>query len=465
MSRVAGNDPGIAKRALRNAHWLAALTGCLVSIFCFAPGFLSWDSAYQWQQARTGVYDALHPPLFTLIWAALELWWSGPISMLVLQQGMIWAGLALVASALTRSPAVRTTLVLVVGFWPPLWALSAHIWKDLPMMAAMALALGFLAADLDHPSGWKKASALLMLAVACACRHNALSAALPLLAWLGWRMTASGQRSNVWASAARGACMTAVLTVMVMAAAYAPNYAPGVQRTKAVWSVVALWDLSAVSIASGKLLIPSGFVLPDTSIAELEAHIDDYTNTTVFNSGMLIPTLAADFAPSDIDRLRQRWLSLPFAYPEAYLRHRLRLAELLFGLDNAALPDHQVLSMGYTPLEGNPPVVVAPRPAREALYRWLQARVDGPMFMGWIYLAVAAALVAMVALRRSAMSGRQLLAAVTALSALGYALPLAVISGSAEFRYLAWPIQATFLALALFWAAPRMAGHKIPAAQ
>jgi len=39
------------------------------------------------------------------------------------------------------------------------------------------------------------------------------------------------------------------------------------------------------------------------------------------------------------------------------------------------------------------------------------------------------------------------LAAATAASSLAYALPLALVSGSAEFRYLAWPVLATLCSL------------------
>lgn len=36
------------------APWLAALAGAALSLWLFYPGYLSWDSAYQWWQVRSG---------------------------------------------------------------------------------------------------------------------------------------------------------------------------------------------------------------------------------------------------------------------------------------------------------------------------------------------------------------------------------------------------------------------------
>jgi peptidoglycan/LPS O-acetylase OafA/YrhL len=50
---------------------------------------------------------------------------------------------------------------------------------------------------------------------------------------------------------------------------------------------------------------------------------------------------------------------------------------------------------------------------------------------------------------RMARHPRAGLAAAVAASSLAYALPLALASGSAEFRYLAWPVLATLAAVLL----------------
>ena len=78
----------------------------------------------------------------------------------------------------------------------------------------------------------------------------------------------------------------------------------------------------------------------------------------------------------------------------------------------------------------------------------LQAMVDTPLFAGWIYLLVCVG-VMLAGARRMARHPPAGLAAAVAASSLAYALPLALASGSAEFRYLAWPVLATLASLLL----------------
>ncbi len=443
--------------------WLLALAGCAFAFWTFAPGWLSWDSAYQWQQARTGAFDALHPPLQTLLWSWIEPWWSGPASQLLLQQAMVWTALGGIAAGLNAHYGLRAAVVAVLGLWPPLLLVSAHIWKDVPMLGAFALAVWMLRLELRHPSWRYRLLALLMLWIACACRHNAITGATPLLLWIVWRSFGElprlqSLRSRPVLRAVAALPPALALALGLQALAQLPNHAEGVKRTQAVWSVVALWDMSAVSLAEGRMVFPPDFVLPDGTVEHLRPHFTDWSNTTVLMSGKLVPTLAREYSAEQIGELRRAWLRLPLDHPGPYFAHRLRLAELLFGLDPAALPDHQVLMPGFVALGDNPPIEQAPNALREALLAFGRAQTDGPLFWGWLYLllALAAGLAAVPGFLRD--RPHAALAGAVAASALTYALPLTFVSGSAEFRYLNWPILAALLApLLLAYGAPRTA--------
>lgn len=448
---MAGSSTVVA----RSTGWLLAVLGAWLAYCSFEPGFLSWDGAYQWKQAREGVFDSLHPPLQTILWSWIEPYWSGPGSMLALQLGMIWLGLGGIAAELIRQGRSRWLLLLplLVGFWPPLFALSGHIWKDLPMMGALGLACWMLLREWRTGAASDRCWAFGFLVLACACRHNAITAALPWLAWISYRQwgraSPSEDRSGLtrWLAWAGGSVL---LAAGCQGLAKLPDYAPGVQRSEAVWSVVALWDFAAVSILEDRLIMPEPFRLADTTVADLRPHFTEFSNTTVFESGKLIPTLGSDFGAEDIAELRVAWWRLPFEHPRAYWSHRLRLTALLFGFDNPALPDFMVLAMAFTPMEGNPPIVAEPAPWRQGLIERFNANslIDGPLFMGWIYLLLAL----LVALRQlpgalRLQPGHGWLVLLLAASAWCYAAPLIVVSGSAEFRYLAWPIQASLLAM------------------
>ena len=106
------------------------------------------------------------------------------------------------------------------------------------------------------------------------------------------------------------------------------------------------------------------------------------------------------------------------------------------------------------------PRVEAEKPAAAAT---LQALIDSPFFAGWIYLlaCVGVALAGAMRANRSPGAG---LAATVALSSLAYALPLALASGSAEFRYLAWPVLATLASALLLvggTSVPKLFGQKL----
>lgn len=73
-------------------------------------------------------------------------------------------------------------------------------------------------------------------------------------------------------------------------------------------------------------------------------------------------------------------------------------------------------------------------------------------FGGWLYLALAA-LVLASCLRRSAFA-RHALAATIAASGLAYALPLIVLSGAADFRYLSWLVGASLVGALWRFGAP-----------
>lgn len=444
----------------RLAPWLAAGLGLGVALWIFWPGYMSWDSAYQWWQARNNRFDSVHPPLMAMVWQLSDRAVGGPGGMFALQAALLWSALAMFAAALPVRPAWRFAIVLGLGFWPPLFALLPHVWKDLWTLAGFAWAMALLAHDLRAPHrGWR-AGALLALAFACAFRHNAITGALPLLAWIGWRELSLGRSVAPWMGRAAGAvALGLLLAVPVWALATLPSLDARVKHTERVWSVVTLWDAAAVSLAEGALVYPPELVDPTLTLDELRARFVHYSNTSIYETGKLRHSFDGPYTPAQREAIDALAWSLPRNHAAAYFAHRWRLTQLLLGWDRAALPDGLVLMPGLHQYSDNPPVP----PQSSALYArtlaTLQSLVDTPLFAGWIYLLVCAG-VAGVAGRRVYAAARPAaigsspppgagLAAAVALSSLAYALPLALAAGSAEFRYLAWPVLATLASVLL----------------
>jgi len=448
----------------RLAPWAAAALGAALVLWVFWPGYMSWDSAYQWWQARNNQFDSVHPPLLAMIWQLSDRVVEGPGGMLALQVLLLWSALALFASALRLPAAGRAFVVLFLGLWPPLLAMQPHIWKDLWTLAGFTWALALLAQDLRAPHrGWR-AGAVLALVFACAFRHNAITGALPLLAWIGWREVAG--YAPAWTARRRvlpTGVIALVLAVAVFVLAALPAQDGRVRHTERVWSVVTLWDAAAVSLAEGRLVYPPELVDPTLTLDELRQHFTDYSNTTIYVTGKLRHSFDAPYSPEQRAAIDALVLALPRDHTAAYLAHRARLAQLLFGWDRAALPDGQVMMAGLHAYGDNPPVAPQAHPQHARVLATLQALIDSPFFAGWIYLlaCVGVALAGAMRANRSPGAG---LAATVALSSLAYALPLALASGSAEFRYLAWPVLATLASALLLvggTSVPKLFGQKL----
>ena len=422
--------------------WITAVCGLAIAVLAFYPGYMSWDSAYQWWQARHGQFDATHPPAMAMFWQLTDRVLPGPGGMFLAQQAMLWLALGGFAAALPCRAGHRVLVVLVLGLWPPVFGVSAFLWKDVWTMGAFAVAAAFLAAELGRPSRLRLVSALVFLALACSFRHNAITGAMPLVLWAVHRWPGQGTRP-AW----RTMLVALGVSVVVWSAAKLPELDPRVRSVDSVWSVVTLWDAAAVSVREGELVYPPELVDPSLTVEELSGLFVDYSNGTVFHTGKLNHSFDGPYTAQERDALRRLAWELPARHTASYFAHRLRVSEMLFGWDRAGLPDGQVLWPILHGYGDNPPIEVERSPLQTRIAAGLVGIVDTPWFAGWIYLSVSA-LVLVLGWRRRAtpLAG---LAAALAASALCYALPLSLASGSSEFRYLVWPVLASLMALVL----------------
>ena len=186
---------------------------------------------------------------------------------------------------------------------------------------------------------------------------------------------------------------------------------------------------------------------PGLTVQDLRRDFSPFVNVPSFESGQLRLNFYYDYTPAQYAELRRVWLSLPLDHPRAYFGHRAEVSAYLLGLRQAAQPDFQVLQPAIVPLRDNP--VVAPPSG--GLHRLVQSRldsmVDTPVFAGWLYLLLSFGVLAFTAIRRR--GPHDGLAAAVAASGLLLALPLLAFAPSADFRYLAWMVAASLMALPL----------------
>src|SRR3990172_9327868 len=81
---------------------LAGVFGFAVTLYLFYPGFMNWDSAWQFEQAVTEDVNNAHPPIMMHLWALTNRVLYGPAGMLAMQSAGYWGGLVLTAHYAVR---------------------------------------------------------------------------------------------------------------------------------------------------------------------------------------------------------------------------------------------------------------------------------------------------------------------------------------------------------------------------
>jgi hypothetical protein len=266
-----------------------------------------------------------------------------------------------------------------------------------------------------------------------------LFAVLPLLAWLCWTP---------------GRTRAAAFGVLALALAVAPAllaHAVRAQPTQA-WTVVALWDLAALSIEADRVLVPASLTPAGLSVGELRKGFVEYANPPLFDIGKIQVSLYVPYSPAQVSDLQQAWLAAVLDDPAGYLRHRARLARYLL----LGFPDRVPRELVYVPerrLLPDTPLTLPAVDEAAPFWRAAAAARSTPLFAGALYLALAA--VAWIAVRGHPDARHRGVVRALAASAWANALPLLAITGSAEFRYLAWTALAAVLACALVLAGRR----------
>lgn len=443
MARAAA---GSAAAAL---PWLIAAIAAATLFALFAPGWFTFDTAHQWWMARTGQLDSTHPAVMVRLWQASRALLPDPHGFFALQLALVWGGLAFATTALPLRTPWRIAVLLGIGLWPAFLALQPQVWKDLWMVGALLWAVGALLREQATPAWHWRGMALLMLALATAFRFNAITGVLPLWAWLAWRIarvpvgSTRAESARMTPRAARTRLVAALLSLPVLLALAALPDRLGPVRHVTVWPIMALWDLAAVSIDTGRMVIPAPFLKPGATVDDLERDFRPTVNVPSFVTGTIRFHYEMDVPAGDLATLREAWLTLPLREPQAWARHRLRLSAYLFGFRNDELADTQVLMPDLVAYQDNPLLAMAPSRVREGLVAAWHRWVDGPFFMGWCYALLAAGVLVAAAWRRRA--------AAAALSASGLAMvvPLVPLATAADFRYLLWLVVASLLALVL----------------
>lgn len=419
------------------------------SFYCaaFFPGTLPFDSAYQWWQARGGETSTVHGIGMTVLWRGSDALTEGPAALFLLQLGLFWCGLLLIVAAMPGRPIGRIVFVVAAAFAPVCFVVLSSVVSDAVLMGVLCCAFGLCVLSPRRRLRWSFLLAMALLFLAVLVRKNALPAVIPLAVFAVHREFFAPARL-------RWRCVVAALCVVILMQGACSMLERRVDQRVTVFAATALWDLAALSIASGELLLPPTAHGPDLDVADLRQAFVPYANTSIFaqtRASITQPFLASDDALNG--EVWRAWIAAIREHPGRYLAHRWRVARGLFGSKDPAWPRELVYFPGNTQYRDNPPIALN----GSRLHAWFLARFDAArssqLLAPWPYLLLAV-VSAFVAWRRRAAPSAQAALAIIA-SGLCYVAPLPIIAPSVELRYLGWTCLSAIIGAALAFSAEK----------
>jgi len=411
---------------------------------------MSFDSALGLWLARHGEGFGMTPQIVTLVWRLLlPLDPSSGAPLFVLDNIFFWLALCIFALALFQAWYARLLFLMLCGLLSPCVLILAHAWSDAMLVGALSLAcaLMFLSA-----MGYGKRWAVLafpFLAFAGLVRFNALPALLPLFCYWWYVMLAgTSLKPRRWFVCGVVLLATTAVSLAGIFTANKMLEKRFVTIPMSVWAVVALWDLAAVSLATGEMQIPSFAMSPTTTHKELREHFREDRNVPVYaviyDNGNPVP-----YTSTQLKEINKAWLTAIIKHPGAYFEHRWRLTRYLFGRYDRK--DSLAFSAGIYHYGDNPPMTLPENAWRdkvidiyqEALKTWWSAPI--------VYVVVSLVSLMLFLRRRHGKHGKYAIA--LTLSGLLYVAPLCVVAPSAELRYFSWLFFTAPVSVALLLSA------------
>ena len=294
-----------------------ALAATSLTGSAYWPGLMSWDPVRQYGEALSGDITDWHPPAMQRVWQRLITLQPGPAPMLVLQLGLYWGGLTILAGALRRRSRELAWGLLACGLLPLGLTLTGMILKDCLMAGALLVATGLLAWQVERRHWAFSLIACAMLIVAATLRFNAFSACLPLLIALLPRAS--------WRTLPRLGLVSLFGTSALMAAMPVANQLIGATPSGVPLSLV-LFDLGGITEHGGVSVFPEEMEARDPVAVNNACYRprkwDSYSDWVEPECPLRYTAWNDNIDPAEIQPYRV-WVRAILEHPFAYAAHRV----------------------------------------------------------------------------------------------------------------------------------------------
>lgn len=181
-------------RSLRAIPWAACTAGFVITYLAYAPGLMTPDGRDQFEQATTGHFVDVHPPIMAWLWSQTNSVIPGPQGLFLLLITLYWVGFFLLIRYLLIVSTTRAIIACVLPFSPILFNFVGTLWKDVLVFGCFLVATGIILTQFPR----KKARlppvpalfVVILLLVGCLARWNSVLGAIPLVVLALWRQPA-----------------------------------------------------------------------------------------------------------------------------------------------------------------------------------------------------------------------------------------------------------------------------------
>jgi len=408
-----------------------AMFGFFISSIVFYPGFMSPDSLTQYASSKALVFNDWHPPIMSWAWSILNLFFRGPEGLLYFHLSLLWLGLYILF--LRYRDNKYSWLILIIGFLPWVINFSGVLWKDVGMAFSLLLLAGI---GVSERTPTRVVLALMLLFYAVNLRHNAIFAAIPMVAFIVGRWFSSASKFKIIA-------LTFATLVCIVALGNTFNYEvlKSVKSNPSNYMMVD--DLSYLSLINKKSLIPG---IPFSDIRDCAAQEVGQTKLIGRDFCLSKKESYIENNPFKVD-LKTIWVTQVARAPIDYANYRLSAFAYLL-----RSPDTSPFYIWHPGIDENKMEIKQGRNGATILVEWLVKKtaetipfVFKPYW--WLWLSLMLLLLTFSVRRNASTSTIQALL----ISSIFYVLGYVPATPMADFRYVYWSVIATTLAAVLFF--------------
>ncbi|UNM05675.1 MAG: hypothetical protein H6925_03930 [Holosporaceae bacterium] len=323
------------------SSWILFFGLLLACLFVFYPGQLSPDSLSIYAQAQAHQYSDHHPPLMGYLWHYLDLIVKGPLLMYLINLGLIWSALYILAFKIFTAQKNKLLhyYVLCIPLIPHVACYAGFVWKDLIFAYGYGLISVYLALKTmkEEPIS-RKASFLLgcLLFYATAVKYQA-QFILPLV--MGW-YTYVQSRFKVGPTLLKAVPLSALFIILIHHTNQhlVTNQGQGSSNS---WKYVKIYDLAGMSVRAQTVLIPTAFHKKAVTVADVESAYSFEWEPLI--TGPNAP-FRAPITDAELKIIQSTWWQAVRAHPTLYIAHRWSIWKkgILFGVPGKAWLDQKL---------------------------------------------------------------------------------------------------------------------------